>query len=101
MSLASQVPKNLLEVLYRRNAMQGPDKHLLLPGIVKQRRSIGQLEMVCTCQAIVLYLCFGSLKRPGLMMNVRPKDLVLLDDSVEAIAFNKPVFERSLAFLVH
>jgi hypothetical protein len=74
-----------------RNMTQGPDKYLLLLGIVKQRRSIGEMEIICACQAIVHYFCFGPLKRPGLMMNVSTKYLVLLYYCVEAIAFNEPV----------
>ena len=75
-----------------RNTTQGPDQYLLLLGIVKQRRSIGEMETICACQAIVHYFCIGSLKRPGLMMNGSTKYLVLLYYRVEAIAFNEPVF---------
>ena len=59
------------------------------------------MKTIRACQAIVHDFCLGSLKGPGLMMNVSTKDLVLLSHCVEAIAFNEPVVERSTLRLEH
>jgi hypothetical protein len=71
--------------------MQGPDKYLLLVGIVKQRRSIGEMKTICAGQAFIRYFCFGPLNRPGLMMDVSAKYFLLLYYRIEAIAFDAPV----------